>query len=172
MDKALEIEIEAKEKSGNSRPHIAVDGQSYGELNGFYLYQYSLNEPWTPEDDTPVEVQIQGNLPINATIVSSTGTVITIATREPLSSEALKQITLLDDSIKLTRRLHEALQNNHEGDSKLGLKVFGHQQSYCGAAASSIPSTVFEPNESQRKVINTSLGSQDFRPFALCAHVK
>lgn len=160
MDKALEIEIEAKEKSGNSRPHIAVDGQPCGDLNGFYLYQYSLNEPWTPEDDTPVEVQIQSNLPVNATIVSSTGTVITIATREPLPPEALKQIILLDDSIKLTKRLREALQNNHEGDSKLGLKVFGHQQSYCGEAASSIPSTVFEPNESQRKAINTSLGSE------------
>ncbi len=159
MDRALEIEIKVKEKGSNSRSYIAVDGEPCGEQNGFYLYQYSLIEPWTPEDDTPVRIKELGSTSIKPMIVTSTGTKITIATSNPLPSEALKQITLLDDSIELTRRLRETLQNTLEYDEKLGLKVFG-EQSYCSEVPSSISPTVFEPNESQRRAINMALGSE------------
>lgn len=159
MDRALEIEIKAKEKGGNSKSHIAVDGEPHGEQNGFFLYQYSLNEPWTPDDDTPVNIKELSNRSIKPIIVASTGTTITIATNEPLPPEALKQITLIDDSIELTRRLREALQNIKESDANLDLKVFGGQ-SHCSLVASSIPSTVFEPNASQKRAINMALGSE------------
>src|SRR5207253_2799863 len=106
-DVALGAEIKVQQDEGKSVKHVAVDGQPLGERDGFHYYQFSLNDPWAAEDDTPVRVQVDSNPLISATIVSSTGTTITIATRESLPQEARQKIMLFDDSIELLKRLRE-----------------------------------------------------------------
>src|SRR5258708_36409545 len=87
MDAALAAEIKAQEKGGASYKRFAVDGRPLGEQSGKYLYHYNftLNDLWEVNDDTPIKIRVNSNPEISAMIVTANGTAITIATEEPLS---------------------------------------------------------------------------------------
>ena len=75
MDLALidEINVQSK-KSGN---HIAVDGEPIAEHSGQHLYIFTLQDPWEPQDDAPVKINIRGVQEIKGLVVTSTGTTTT-----------------------------------------------------------------------------------------------
>ena len=162
MDAALAFEIQAQEESNyKSGKHIAINGKSVEEKNGLlHLYEFSLENPWEAADDTPVRVLVQPKQAINATIVRSNGLTITIGTKEPLLPEALRQITLFDDSVELLKRLREMLQKNQEGPTRLGSKAFGIEPFRVGKVTQS-PSPQFDKcNTPQQQAITTALGSE------------
>jgi len=159
MDLALTDEINAQgKKSGN---HIAVDGELIAEQSGQHLYIFTLQDPWEPQDDAPVKINIGGAHAIKGLVVTSTGTTITIATENPLPPEALHKITLAADPTELLERLREALKNNKEGPSQLGSKSFGLLSFSIGKRSSSITfGEKVKPDKSQERAIQLALGSE------------
>src|SRR5690348_15873688 len=123
MDLALIDEINAQSKK--SGHHIAVDGELIAEQSGQHLYIFTLQDPWEPQDDAPVKINIGGAQGLKGLVVTSTGTTITIATEKPLHPEALRKITIADDPTQLLERLREVLRDNKESPSQLGSKSFG-----------------------------------------------
>ncbi len=159
MDAALDAELEAQ-KFNKSVKHIAVNGKLLAEQNGYYLYVFSLNDPWEPEDETPVSINVNNIPSIKATVVTSTGTTITIATHDQLPQEALRQITLLNDSTQLLERLKEVLKNNDEGSSQLGSKAFGLLPFNSGKSPLPMDFGKFNPDDSQKQAILMACGSE------------
>jgi hypothetical protein len=123
MDAALADEI-AKVQRHDRSGKVAHQGQLVSELGGHYIYSYALDEPWEPEDDTPLSVKFAGGPRLQATVVTASGTSLTIATEVELPPEALAQVTLLDDPVQLLERLRETLKSNKESASQLGSKTF------------------------------------------------
>lgn len=158
MDHALTEEIKAQKNKTSSRK-VAFDGKPLSEQSNHYLYTFSLDEPWEPQDDTPVTIKIQGSL-VKATLVNSKGMTITIATETPLPVEALHRIELFDDSTRLLENLREALKHNDEGNSQLGSKSFGLIPFNKGKQLLSITFGEFTPDNSQEQALHMALGSE------------
>jgi len=159
MDTALADEIKAQ-SSRKSADHIAIDGKLVAEESGHYVYSFSLKDPWEPEDDTPIRIKISSTPSVKGTIVTSTGTTITIATEQVLPPEALRRIEMINDSTQLLERLRDALKNNNEGESQLGSKSFGLLSFDCGKRPSPMTFGKFIPDDSQNQAILMALGSQ------------
>lgn len=161
MDEALAFEIKVQESTNKSGRHIAVNGKPVEEKNDLlHLYEFSLEDPWETQDDAPIKVLINTNQIVRATIVRSNGLTITIGTKEALPPEALQQITLIDDSIELLKRLREMLQKNQESPAKLGSKAFGSELFRAGKVTLP-PAPLFNKcNEPQKRAISTALGSE------------
>lgn len=89
MDEALGAELDKVVRT--TRGHRAIDGHSLGNAEGQAHYTFTLPEPWEPADDAPIIVKwfahTQG---IEGTVITSTGTRITITTSSPLPDEALR----------------------------------------------------------------------------------
>lgn len=160
MDSALDVEIQTQESGSRSTRHVAVDGHFLEEQAGLYLYQFSLTEPWDVNDDTPTRIQANNDSPLQATIVSSNGMTITIATKIQLSLEMLQQIILFDDSVELLKRLREMLKSNQEDQSKLGSKIFGLESFRRGMLPSPLSPAIFKPDVSQAQAMRMALGSE------------
>src|SRR5207248_6193764 len=111
MDIGLADEIKERQKH-NSVRYSAINGHPISENNRRYIYEFSLETPWDPEDDTTIVVKFAGTTvqDIKANIVNSAGTIIRIATEKPLPREALQKVWLIDDSTQLVERLREALK--------------------------------------------------------------
>jgi hypothetical protein len=159
MDSALADEIK-KQSTKRTADHVAVDGKLIAEESGRYVYAFSLQDPWEPEDDTPVRVKISGSPAIRGAIVTSTGTTITIATESKLTAEGLRRVELVDDATELLERLREALKNNDEGPAQLGSKVLGLTGFSEGKRSPSVSFGKFRPDEAQKRAIEMALGSQ------------
>ena len=160
MDSALEIEIKTQESGSRSTRHVAVDGHFLEEQAGLYLYQFSLTDPWDVNDDSPTRIQGNNDSSLQATIVSSNGMTITIATKIQLSPDMLQKIILFDDSVELLKRLREMLKNNQEDHSKLGSKVFGLESFRRGMILSPLSTAIFKPDVSQTQAMHMALGSE------------
>jgi hypothetical protein len=124
MDKALEDEIKFQQ-SNNPPKYIAINGKRLSEQSSHYLYEFSLEAPWEPQDDTPLEVRINSTKRIKGTLVTSQGMSIRISTEEPLPAEALRKVDLINNPTQLLEQLRKALKSNKEGASELGSKSFG-----------------------------------------------
>lgn len=103
MQQALDEEIAEKSARPNIK-HSAVDGKLLSEGNGQYIYQFTLLEPWTPDDDTPLSIVNPEAKDIRCSVVTSTGTLLTIASDKALPPSLLRQIDLSDDSTELLKR--------------------------------------------------------------------
>jgi hypothetical protein len=123
MDQALDEEI-AKKSSEKSIKHSATDGKLLSEGNGQYIYQFTLTDPWTPDDDAPLTIANEAAKGIRCSVVNSTGTLLTIAADKALPPEVLRQIDLSDDSTELLRRQKQALKEADEGQAQLASKSF------------------------------------------------
>ncbi len=123
MDQAIADEIVKQTKSKRIK-HTGTDGTLHTEENGQYIYQFTLTEPWEPQDDTPLTVANNTTEKINCTVVNSTGTTITITSDAALPPDMLRQIDFYDDSTELLKRLQDALKQVNGGSAKLGSKSF------------------------------------------------
>jgi len=159
MDAALADEIKAQ-SSRKSAEHVAVDGKLLAEESGHYIYSFSLKDSWEPEDDTPISIKVSSAPSLKGTIVTSTGSTITVATEQAIPAEALRQIEMINDSTQLLERLRDVLKNNNEGESKLGSKSFGLIGFDRGKRPSSATFGRFSPDDSQNQAIQMALGSQ------------
>lgn len=124
MEQALDEEI-AKKSADKSIKHSATDGKLLSEGNGQYIYQFTLIDPWTPDDDAPLTIANEAAKGIRCSVVTSTGTLLTIAADKALPPEVLRQIDLSDDSTELLRRQKQALKEATDGKSQLASKSFG-----------------------------------------------
>jgi hypothetical protein len=159
MDLALVDEINAQSKKPGN--HVAVDGELIAEYSGQYLYIFMLQDSWEPQDDTPVKIKLHGAQEIKGLIVTSTGTTITIATDNPLPTEALHKITLADDPTQLLERLREVLKDNKEAPTQLGSKSFGLLSFSSGKRPLSLTfGKKIKPDTSQERAIELALGSE------------
>ncbi len=159
MDQALADEIK-KQSNYKQIKHIATNGKSLSEENGHYIYQYSLSEPWEPQDDIPLVIVNNPGRGIKCTVVNSVGTSITIATDQPLSPDLLRKIELSDDSTELLKRQREALKHADEGIAQLASKTFNllpYQQRIENAT---ITFGSHRPRDNQRIAAQMSLGGE------------
>src|SRR5437016_1954117 len=116
MDIALVDEIKEQQKHKSMR-YSAINGNLISENNQRYIYEFSLETSWEPEDDMAIVVKFGGTTgqEIKASTVNSAGTTIKIVTEKPLPPEALQKVWLVDDSTQLLERLRETLKSNDEG---------------------------------------------------------
>ena len=159
MDIALSDEL--KEQSKRPADHIAINGTLLSEQSGQFIYVFTLCDPWEPQDDTPLKIKINRTQELKGTIVTSTGTTITIATEEVLPPESLHEIALVDDPSQLLERLREALKSSSDGASQLGSKSFGLLSFTGGKRISPVAFGMkFKPDSSQEQAIQLALGSE------------
>ena len=160
MDRGLVDEIKVQKQNVH---HTALNGHLISENNRRYIYEFTLEMPWDPEDDITVVVKFEGTVDqdIKATIINSTGITIKIATEKPLPPDALQKIRLVDDSTQLLERLREALKSNDEGAALLGSKSFGllpyTNNDWLPPVAFG---SKFIPDDSQHRAITMALGSE------------
>ena len=85
MDIGLADEIKERQKFKSVR-YSAINGRPLSESNRRYIYEFSLEIPWDPEDDTNVTIKFSSTAgqDIKASIVNSAGAIIRIATEKPL----------------------------------------------------------------------------------------
>lgn len=164
MQQAIAEEI--KEAGQKAYKHTATNGKETSNQPGQHIYIFTLSELWEPQDDMPLKIKFSGSQDIKGTVVTSTGTTITIATNKPLPSEALDKIILEDDATELLERLKEALETNQddqEGPALLGSKSFKvnqHRPKSASRAISLAFGQKFSPDPSQRRAIEHALGSE------------
>ena len=160
MDRGLIDEIKKQKQDVH---HTAINGHLISENNRRYIYEFTLETLWDPEDDTAVVVKFGGTVDqdIKATIVTSTGITIKIATEKPLPPDALQRVRLVDDATQLLERLREALKSNDEGTALLGSKSFGllpyTNNDWLPPVAFG---SKFIPDDSQHRAITMALGSE------------
>lgn len=164
MDTALQDEIQAQSKDKDFK-HSAVNGFLQSEQNGHYLYQFTLESPWEPEDGAPLQIEINNFPTIKCSVVASNGITITIATEESLPKEALTKISLINDPTELLKKLREVLKNTNEGNLSLGSKSFGLPKPFSfkrsmRSLSPAISFGEFDPDESQKRAIQMALGSE------------
>ncbi|MBA2395524.1 MAG: hypothetical protein H0V70_22565 [Ktedonobacteraceae bacterium] len=123
MDQALADEIAAQSASNNSH-HIATDGKLVSNENGQYIYTFTLDETWEPQDDAPLRIASVSGKEIKCSIVNVRGTFITIASDKPLPEDLLQRINFIDDSTELLKRQREALKQVQESEGHLASKSF------------------------------------------------
>src|SRR5258708_15787417 len=75
MDQAIADEIE-RQSTFKQIKHSAVDGKLLSEGNGQYIYQFTLTEPWEPQDDGQLAIATPTSQGIKCTTVTSIGTVL------------------------------------------------------------------------------------------------
>lgn len=162
MDQAIGDELSyIKQHQYSQTKYTAIDGQIISEQGSYNIYQFILETPWEPQDDTPVKVVFAETQEFKATIVTSTGTIITISTEEPLPQKALDKIYLIDDSTILLERLREALKNNEEGSSEVGSKCFSLKPSTQLQTLSQVDfGEKFNPDVSQVEAIQMALRNE------------
>ncbi len=158
MDLALADEINSQQTKKTAK-RMAVDGKLLSEQSNQYLYVFSLEEPWEPQDETPLTIRIPGDT-LKATLVNSRGMAITIATEKQLPANALHRVELFDDSTRLLENLRKAINNTDEGSSQLASRSFGLLQFIKSRRVSPVTSGLFEPDKSQEQAIQMALGSQ------------
>lgn len=123
MDQALADEID-KQSPSNRAHHTATDGQLITHENGQYIYTFTLDEPWDPQDDAQLKVTNTRGKEIKCSVVNARGTLITITSDEPLPEDLLQRIDFIDDSTELLRRQREALKEAQESEGRLASKSF------------------------------------------------
>jgi hypothetical protein len=123
MDQALADEI-AKQSHLNNIHHTATDGKLVTDGNGQYIYTFTLEEPWDPQDDAPLRIA-KAKEEVKCSVVNVRGTFITIVSDKPLSEDLLQRIDFIDDSTELLKRQREALKQVQEGEGRLASKSFG-----------------------------------------------
>jgi len=160
MNQALADEV-VKQSNYKQIKYTAIDGMLVSEGNGQYIYQFTLTEPWEPQDDAPLTIANKPTQKNNCTVVTSKGTTITIASDTPLSPDVLRQIDFCDDSTELLKRLQESLKHIDEGHAKLGSKSFGVQQSN---NIFNTPTTItfgpISPHQNQMKAAQMALSGE------------
>lgn len=124
MDRALADEI-AKQSNLNSAHHTATNGKLVTNGNGQYIYTFTLDEPWDPQDEAPLRIAHANGKEIKCSIVNARGTLITIASDKSLSEDLLQRIDFIEDSTELLKRQREALKQVQEGEGRLASKSFG-----------------------------------------------
>lgn len=159
MDEAVADEID---ELSNFKPikHSAVDGKLLSEGNGQYIYQFTLAEPWEPQDDGQLSIASETTQGITCSIVTSAGTTITIAAESPLPPRSLRQIDLYDDSTELLKRLKEALKQVDEGQTRLGSKCFGLSDSAENSYPGEINCGTFQLRLKQMQAVRLALGGE------------
>lgn len=163
MDQALQDEIQAQRKDKNYK-NSAVNGFLISEQSGHYVYQFTLESPWEPEEDAFLKIEIRGFPTITCSVVSANGITITVDTEEALPPEALQRIDLINDSTQLLEKLREVLKSTDEGSLQLGSKSFGlprHFSFIQGKRVSPVSfGQDFPPNPFQIDAIQMALGSE------------
>lgn len=161
MDQALTDEIEHQSQSPFKRvKHSAVDGKLLSEGNGQYIYQFTLTEPWEPQDEAPLSIANAAMQGIKCTVVTSTGTLITITSESPLPPDVLRQIDFSDDSIELLKRLKEALKHIDESNAMLGSKCFGLLNYRKNRSLDEIEFGKIQPRDKQAQAARLALGGE------------
>ncbi|HEY1353701.1 MAG TPA: AAA family ATPase [Ktedonobacteraceae bacterium] len=160
MEQAVAEEVK-KLRTFKPIKHSAVDGRLLSGGNGQYIYQFTLTEPWEPQDDSPLSITSELVQGITCSVVTSVGTVLTLASEKKLlPPEALRYVDLSDDSTELLRRLKAALRQVDEGMARLGSKSFGlvecAKQSYPGE----IHSGPLRLRHKQMEAVRLALGGE------------
>lgn len=159
MDTAIAEEIASKSKNkGYSR--VARQGQAIEQSGIHYIYEFTLDEFWEPDDDTPLRIQIPGAPAMQATVVSARGVRLKMATEQALPPSALDRIDLIDNPTQLLERLREALKDNTEGPLLLGSKTFGTPLFTSARRDELGLFPGFCPRASQTDAMKLSLGSE------------
>lgn len=159
MDQAITDEIK-KLSAFKPIKHSAVDGKLLSEGNGQYIYQFTLTEPWEPQDDGQLSIASESAQGITCSVVTSVGTTLTIASERPLPPEALRQIDLYDDSTELLKRLKEALKQVDGGTAMLGSKCFGLVGSAKNSYLGEIKCGAFQLRPKQMQAARLALGGE------------
>jgi len=161
MDQALQDEIQAQSKDKTYK-NSAVNGFLISKQSGHYVYQFTLESPWEPEEDAFLKIEIRGFPTITCSVVSANGITITVDTEEALPPEALQRIDLINDSTQLLEKLREVLKSTDEGSLQLGSKSFGLPGPFRqGKRVSPVSfGQVFPPNPFQIDAIQMALGSE------------
>jgi len=159
MDQALADEIE-RQNTFKQIKHSAVDGKLLSEENGQYIYQFTLTEPWEPQDDGQLTIATPTSQGIKCTTVTSIGTLLTIASEHSLPPEVLRRIDFYDDSTELLKRLKEALKHVDEGTAKLGSKSFGLLSSARNDYPGEVGSGAFHLRPKQEQAARWALGGE------------
>lgn len=159
MDIAIADEIAAN-KSRTSFARVARNGSFVERTTTHFLYDFTLDDLWEPDEGTSLSIQIPSASSVRASIVLATGLVIRIAAETELPASALGQIKLQDDPTQILERLREALKSNQEGAGLLGSKALRRLTFTSARRATAIEFPSFLPRESQRKAIELSLGSE------------
>jgi phosphatidylserine/phosphatidylglycerophosphate/cardiolipin synthase-like enzyme len=161
MDQALEEKIKTESLTSNAKPKVAFDGKPLAQQSNYYLYTFSLDEPWEEQDETPLTIQIPNQIErVNATLVNAGGMTLTIATDRPLSAEALGRVELFADPTQILKSLRGALKKLHKDPSQLGSKSFGLVPFQIGTQLPHLSFGGFNPDASQARAIQMALGSE------------
>lgn len=158
MDIALADEIKAQGSVLSKR--VAINGKSKGEQNGLYLYDFSLQTHWTPQDDTPVIIRVSNTSRVTGTIIKAAGMGILVSFEKPLTQGELQRLDIYSDSTELTKRLREALKQAKEGEHQLASKCFKLRSFRSGTREPKNIFTTFELDDYQKKAASIAFGSE------------
>lgn len=175
MDRALADELVAVQQTQNQKGISATDGRLTSNVEGAYLYRFTLDRLWEPQEDTPLQVEITEDTEsagarkvfavrkISGAVMTADGTHITISVGEKLSDQALKRVRLFDDKSRLIEMLRTALSETDETAVFLGSKTFNLAPAiFSPPPPIGLPPCVPPgfPDDSQRRAIEAALGSE------------
>jgi hypothetical protein len=166
MDVALSDELEAlrKEQLKGRGGHTAVNGKLIGATEGAPLYEFELEGLWEPQEDTPLSVVLPDKRNFTATLVSTTGSRITISASAELPDDALRKIKLIPDTSGLVEALRNALRDTDETVALLGAKTFRFVPNLNGfhpLMPKEFPGTSPQfPDDSQQQALERALGNE------------
>jgi hypothetical protein len=166
MDAALSDELDAlhKEQRYERGGYTAVNGKLIDFTEGAPQYEFELEGLWEPQDETPLSIVLPDSRKLSATLVTASGSRITISASAELPEDALRKIKLIPDRSGLVEALRDALRETDETIALLGAKTFGVIPGLSGLRSlmpQRFTGTPPEfPDDSQRKALKQALGNE------------
>lgn len=166
MDVALSDELDAlrKDQRNGRGGHTAINGKLIGVTEGAPLYEFELEGLWEPQEDTPLTIVLPDRRNLTATLVTTTGSRITISASAELPDDALRKIKLIPDTTGLVEALRDALRETDETVALLGAKTFRLVPGLNGFQSlmpKEFPGTPPQfPDDSQQQALTRALGSE------------
>ena len=149
---ALEAEIEAATRTAASGAVPLVNGRRLDGLASSFQYAFSAVSILNVPSDSPAELLIDGQEPLDAIVISVEGLAVTVSVQRDLG-ETVAAARLRSDMAFLLKRLIGRIEQTREFDNPAGERLLG-------APANGEPAVIDDPllTDSQDAALGSALG--------------
>jgi len=149
---ALLQEINAAKRNASKSSVSLINGKRIAQVGGSYQYVFNIENALNLPDDAPGELVVAGRSPLDVTILSIEGMVVTLSIPEDLGA-FVPSARLQSDLAFLMRRLIDRIEAKAGTPNPVGDRILG-------APVTGVPSKIVLPdlNTEQNEALASSLG--------------
>lgn len=153
---ALREELEAARRASSSGAIQLLSGRRIGTAAGMFQYLFQIESVLNLPDDSPGDLRIAGQAPVETTVLSVEGLSITLSVPIDLG-EFIGRAALQSDLTHLLRRLIERIEDLKDAENPAGGRLLGNTP-FAGEPAELDPDARAKLNAEQFAAVASALG--------------